>query len=128
MVTVEQILMKKGPDVVVADGSSTVYEAAKMMAQANVGAVVIKSGEEVAGIFTERDLLRKVVAHNRPPAETPLDDVMTSPVFSVALSDTADTCARLLEDKHIRHLVVVEQGALVGMISFRDVLYAQAAA
>ncbi|MFP4353801.1 MAG: CBS domain-containing protein [Phycisphaerae bacterium] len=125
MNTVEQILMSKGPDVIVAVGTNTVIEAAKMMAQANVGSVIIKEGQAPVGIFTERDLLRKVVATGKDPNTTPLSQVMSSPVRTVELATPIAEASQVLTTHHIRHLAVVEENALVGMISFRDVLKAE---
>jgi CBS domain-containing protein len=128
MPTVEDLLMQKGPDVIIASENDTVLTAAKMMAQANAGSVIVKDGDAPKGIFTERDLLRKVVAANKTPSQTQLGEVMTSPVKSVSLSTDLHEAREILSREHIRHLAVVEQNALVGMISFRDVLQAQAAA
>jgi CBS domain-containing protein len=125
MATVEDILMTKGPDVIVASSGTTVLEAAGMMAESNVGSVIIKDGDAPSGIFTERDLLKRVVSRRRDPETTLLGDVMTSPITSVSLGDDIAACAKLLTTQHIRHLAVVEDGALVGMISFRDVLTAR---
>jgi CBS domain-containing protein len=125
MTTVEDILMRKGPDVIVAVGGNTVLEAAKMMAQANVGSVIIKEDQAPVGIFTERDLLRKVVAPGKDPDSTTLGEVMSSPVRTVHLDTPISEASSILTTHHIRHLAVVEDGALVGMISFRDVLKAE---
>ena len=125
MRTVEDILMTKGPDVIVASPDTTVFEAAKMMDTGKVGSVVIKAADELAGIFTERDLMKKVVARGKDPAATPLSDVMTSPLKTCRLSDDVSKVADTMAMERIRHLVVVEQGALVGLISLRDVLSAE---
>jgi len=122
MATVEDILMQKGPDVTVACSTMTVRDATRLMSRANVGSVVIRDGEEVHGIFTERDLLRRMVAKGLNPDTTSLSQVMSTPVVSCGISDDLDTCKRLLTDKHIRHLTVIEGGALVGLIGFRDIL------
>jgi len=125
MATVEDILMAKGPDVIVAAADTAVREAAKMMAQANVGSVIILEDSRPAGIFTERDLLRRVVAPGRGTDETTLGEVMSSPVRSVGLDDDVAACAEVLAAEHIRHLAVVEQDALIGLISYRDVTRAR---
>ena len=125
MITVEEILMIKGPDVIVTTSSSTVLEAAKMMAEANVGSIIIRDGEEVVGIFTERDLLRRVTAHQKDPCSLLVADVMSSPVKSCRLDDDLQQCAKIFADSYIRHLAVIEEGSLVGLIGLRDVLTVQ---
>lgn len=124
MATVEEILMTKGPDVIVASPQTTALEAARLMSQANVGSVIIKDGEEVRGIFTERDLLQRVVAIRKDPDATLLSEVMTSPVKSCALSAELDDVVGLLTTKHMRHLAIVEDDALIGLIGLRDVMAA----
>jgi len=125
MSTVEDILMIKGPDVIVAAPDSTVEEAATLMGQANVGSVVIKDGETVAGIFTERDMLKRVIAKGLDPQVTRLSEVMSSPVKDCSLDETVVACAQRLKQDYIRHLAVIEDGALVGLIGLRDVMSAQ---
>ncbi len=125
MTTVEQVLAVKGPDVIVASSSTTVLEAAKLMSEANVGSVVVREEGQVLGIFTERDLLRRVVAHKKDPSQIQLQEVMSSPVKICRLNDDIRDCAEELTRTHIRHLAVIEDGALVGLISFRDVLTTQ---
>ncbi len=122
MPTIEDILMVKGPDVIVADSGATVSEAVKIMVHANVGSVIIRDSSEVLGIFTERDLLRRVVARCKDPSSLLLREVMSSPVKSCHLSDDVQDCADLLTKSGIRHLAVVEDGELVGVIGLRDIL------
>lgn len=125
MKTVEDILAVRGPSVITAPSTSTVKEAAKLMTEANVGSVVIREGREVQGIFTERDLLSRVVACGKDPSLVTLAEVMSAPVEACGLSDSVDECAARLTEGHIRHLIVVEDGALVGLISFRDMFSAR---
>lgn len=122
MATVEDILMSKGPDVIVTTPLTTVHEAVVMMCEAGVGAVVITDQNRVCGIFTERDLLRRVVAPRRDPNRTELHEVMTSPVRSVSLHTDVRQCGDLFTQQHLRHLAVMESDTLLGMISLRDVL------
>lgn len=122
MATVEDILMSKGPDVIIMSPLTTVQEAVMLMCEANVGAVVIKRQNEVCGIFTERDLLRRVVVPGRAPERTELQEVMTSPVRSVSLNTDVRECGEILTREHLRHLAIIENDALLGMVSLRDVL------
>jgi len=122
MTTVEQILAIKGPDVIVTAPTSTVREVSEMMVKANVGSVIVRDEGEVLGIFTERDLLRRVVAPGKNPSSLPVAEVMSSPVENCRLDDDIARCAERLTDRHIRHLAVIEDGALVGLIGLRDIL------
>jgi len=122
MTTVEDILAIKGPDVIVVAPTSTVQEACKLMAEANVGSVIVRQKGAVLGIFTERDLLRRVVATSKDPSVVLLAEVMSSPVASCGLTDDVAICAKQLAEGHIRHLAVIEEGALVGLIGLRDIL------
>lgn len=126
MITVEDILMGKGPDIIVATSQTTVLEAVKLMAEDKIGSVIIRDGEEIKGIFTERDLLCRVVAECKDPASVTLGEVMSSPVNACRLDDDVRKCARVLSETKTRHLAVVEDDALVGLISLRDVQAAQA--
>ena len=121
MKTVEQILAIKGPDVIVASSTSTVWEVSKLMAEANVGSVIVRDEGDVLGIFTERDLLRRVVSPGKEPASTLVSEVMSSPIQHCQLADSVDECAERLTDGHIRHLAVIEDGALIGLIGLRDI-------
>lgn len=125
MSTIEEILMVKGPDVVVAPSETSITQAAKLMAEAKVGSLIVKDGDAVKGIFTERDLLQRVVARRRDPEATGVSEVMSSPVEECRLADDTDMVADRLTSRHIRHLAVIEEGALVGMISLRDVMAAK---
>jgi len=122
MRTVEDILMAKGSEVIVSAHTETVLDAARLMAEAHVGSLVIRQNHQVAGVFTEQDLLRRVVAAGKDPSATPLAQVMSSPVLTCRLTDDLADCARRMSERKIRHLVVVEQDALVGVISLRDIL------
>jgi CBS domain-containing protein len=126
MITVEDILMGKGPDIIVATSKTTVLEAVKLMAEDNIGSVIIRDDQDIKGIFTERDLLKRVVAECKDPANITLNEVMSSPVNACRIDDDVRKCARVLAETRTRHLAVVEDNALVGLISLRDVQAAQA--
>jgi CBS domain-containing protein len=122
MITVEQILAVKGPDVIVTEPDANVHEVCRLMAEANVGSVIVRAGQEVRGIFTERDLLRRIVAAGKDPAATAVGEVMSSPVRHCRLHDDVSRCAHRLADGHIRHLAVIEDGVLIGLIGLRDIM------
>lgn len=127
MSTVEDILMVKGPDVVVAGPDNTVEEAAKMMCQANVGSVIVKDDDAITGIFTERDMLKRVVAKGLDPKAVKLLDVMSSPVKTCTLEDSVESSADIFKKAYVRHLAVVDDGVLIGVIGLRDIMSAQLA-
>jgi signal-transduction protein with cAMP-binding, CBS, and nucleotidyltransferase domain len=123
MVTVERILKakKKGFWTVAPDISA--YEALQLMAAKDVGALLVVGKEKsLLGIFTERDYSRKVVLKGRSSKDTPICELMTESVFSVTPDDPIETCMALMNDKHVRHLPVLERGRPVGLVSVRDVV------
>jgi len=126
VITVKNILMGKDPEVIVAASTTTVLDAATLMAKDQIGSIVIRDHGKVLGIFTERDLLCRVVAAGKDPSAVTLEEVMSSPVNACRLDDDVRKCARILSETNTRHLAVVEGGALVGLISLRDVQAAQA--
>jgi CBS domain-containing protein len=121
--TVRQILAGKA-DVYMVSPDDTIFDALRLMADKNVGAVLVLSGGEIAGIVSERDYARKVVLLGRTSKTTPVREIMTTEVVSVEPGWTADQCMALMTDRRIRHLPVVENGALVGIISIGDVVRA----
>ncbi len=122
MTTVEELLLIKGPDVIVTGPTCTVLEVSKLMAEANVGSVIVREEGAVLGIFTERDLLRRIVVQGKDPSTVPVVEVMSSPVQSCRLADEIAMCGERFAEEHIRHLAVIEDGALVGLIGLRDIL------
>jgi CBS domain-containing protein len=121
--TVRQMLAGK-TNVYSVTPEDTIYDALRLMADRNIGAVVVLSGEEIRGIFSERDYARKVILLGKTSRTTPVGEIMTTNVISVELDWTADQCMALMTDKHIRHLPVVEKGRLVGVISIGDAVRA----
>lgn len=101
---------------------AAVLDAARLMNQHRIGALVVTSGERVIGIFTERDIMNRVVAERRDPATVRVGEVMTSPVAVCSLSTTRDECRSVMRHRRVRHLPVVEDGQLAGMISVGDLL------
>ena len=125
MNTIKSIIAVKGYDLIVLSPSTPVLQTVELMAEINVGTVVIGNDGQVLGIFTERDLLRRVVGPGLDPAALTLWDVMSSPVKYCSLQDGLRKCAELFDKTQIRHLVVAEEGILVGLISQRDILRTQ---
>jgi len=104
--------------------SDTVYDALRLMADKNIGAVVVVSNQEIDGIFSERDYARKVILLGKTSRETFVSETMTTQVVSVEPDWTADQCMALMTEKRIRHLPVIERGRLIGVISIGDVVRA----
>ncbi|MBS0582801.1 MAG: CBS domain-containing protein [Proteobacteria bacterium] len=101
-----------------------VLAAIQMMADKFVGALLVMRGDELLGIVSERDYARKVILKGRSSSNTPVRDIMTAEVISISPHETVHRCMRLVTDKHIRHLPVVENGKVVGMLSIGDLVKA----
>ena len=121
---VADILQAKGNIIYSVTGSTTVYEAIKVMGEKNIGALLVLEGGKLTGILSERDYPRKVVLKGKASRETSVSDIMTAEVITVMPSDTIETCMELMTQKHIRHLPIVESGNVLGMISIGDVVNA----
>lgn len=122
--TVNQILNAKGKNVYSVRTTTTVYEALKVMGEKNIGAILIIDGSELKGILSERDYARKIVLRDKSSKETFVDEIMESTVFTVKLSDNLEDCMELMSTKRIRHLPVLEDEIVVGIISISDVVKA----
>ncbi len=125
MPTVQAILKVKGPQVVTADADEPVLSAALLMNKHGIGGVVVTEGGQVVGMFTERDVLRRVVAERRESATTRLREVMTSPVISCRPDTDLDECRRLVTEQRVRHLPVMQGDELCGIITSGDILAQQ---
>ncbi len=122
--TIRQLLNRKGYDVVSISPEATVYEALELMADKDVGAVLVMDGDKLLGIFSERDYARKCILRNRRSKETKVKELMTSNVFTISPSASINEAMELMTKHHIRHLPVVENGKVVGVISIGDVVKA----
>jgi CBS domain-containing protein len=100
----------------------TVLEAAGLMARVHIGAVPVVDEGRLAGVFTERDVLARVIAAHRDPAATAIADVMSTELVTAEISEAYDVCLRRMQHAHVRHLLVVEGGQLAGILSLRDLL------
>lgn len=119
---VEQILAEKGRQVHAVRPDSTVLEALEVLAAHNIGALAVTEGDRLAGIFSERDYARKVILQGKASRDTLVGDSMTADVVTVSPGDDMTYCMQLMTDRRIRHLPVVDDGKLVGMISVGDVV------
>jgi CBS domain-containing protein len=126
MATVKDILDRKGSNVVTIVPDDSVLTAAKLMNQLRIGGVVVVEDGEIVGIFTERDILRRVVAERLDPATTPIREVMTTPVTTCRPGAPLDEVRALITEKRVRHLPVVDDDGLCGIVTSGDLLAHQA--
>ncbi len=123
MTTIRQILSGK-PEVFSVDPDATVLDALRLMEERNIGALLVMKGGRLVGIFSERDYARRMVLHGRGSRDTAVREVMTSDVFVISPDVTSGECMVHMTDRHVRHLPVVEDGKVVGVISIGDVVRA----
>jgi CBS domain-containing protein len=122
--TVEEILQYKGREVWTIGPKATVLEALKIMAEKDIGALIVVQDDKVVGIISERDYARKVVLRGRTSVSTPVKDIMTDKVYYVTPKTTVVECQALFTEQSIRHLPVLDEGKLVGVVSIGDVVKA----
>lgn len=122
MTTVQQLLDAKGQEIYFVRPDNTVLDALKVMENKNVGAVVVKDGDRLVGIFTERQYARKVFLKGRSSPKTLVREVMETDVICVGPEQNAEACMALMSEKGIRHLPVIRDEHLVGMISIGDLV------
>ncbi|MEW6286747.1 MAG: CBS domain-containing protein, partial [Chloroflexota bacterium] len=122
MTTLRDIIRKKGEEVYSISPEATVFEALKMMADYNTGALLVISDGKVQGILSERDCVRRVDLHGRNSRDTKVADIMTSKVLYAQATQSIEECIAIMIDKNIRHLPVFDGDELVGLISARDAL------
>lgn len=122
--TVAQLLGDKGATVHTVLPTATVTEILKLMAEQNIGSVVVAKGDQLLGIFSERDYVRKVWPDGPIHANTPVKEIMTGNVRTVSLTQTVADCMGMMTDHRIRHLPVIDRGKLVGIISIGDIVKA----
>jgi CBS domain-containing protein len=117
-----EILEEKGRDVLEIDADASVFDAVQLMVEMNVGSLLVTEGGEITGIVTERDYLRRVTLEGRTDRETAVREIVSSPLI-VATPDTSiDECMALMTDRRIRHVPVVEEGKVVGLVSIGDLV------
>jgi CBS domain-containing protein len=120
--TVADILKDKGRNLYRVDGEVSVLDAVREMVEANVGSLLVEVDGRIEGIVTERDYLRRVALEGRDERETPVREIMTSPLIVVGPDTPIDECRAVMTEKRIRHLPVVEDGEIVAVVSIGDVV------
>ena len=124
MLTVNDILKNKDKVVFSVEPEQSVYEALVVLGEKNIGALVVMQGDELKGILSERDYARKVVLKDRNSRDTKVSEIMTAKVITVEPTDSVEHCMNIMSEKKIRHLPVVSDQKLVGVISIGDVVTA----
>jgi len=117
-----EILEEKGGEVLKVDAEASVFEAVQLMVEKNVGSLLVTEGGDITGIVTERDYLRRVTLEARTDRETPVREIMSSPLIVASPQTTVDECMALMTDRRIRHVPVVEEGSVVGVVSIGDLV------
>src|SRR5215468_2077201 len=124
MRSVRDILRKKSPEVCSVRPDTSVYDALKLMAEKNIGAVLVMETNRPVGILSERDYARQVILKGKASKDTPVREIMTSRVVFVRPEQNVEECMAVMTDKRIRHLPVLEEGRLIGILSIGDVVKA----
>jgi CBS domain-containing protein len=122
MSRVSDILETKGRDVLAIDAGATVLDAVETMVGGNVGALIVTDGGRLAGIVTERDYLRRVTLEGRDERTTPVREIMSAPFAYVEPDATIDECMAIMTERRFRHLPVLDDGELAGIVSIGDVV------
>lgn len=124
MHTLRQLLGSKTPEVYAVAPGDSVIDAIRLMAEKGVGAVLVMDGARLAGIVSERDYARKIVLHGKSSADTSVRDIMTADVVTVNPHQTVEQCMQIVTDHRIRHLPVVDDEEVIGVISIGDLVKA----
>ncbi len=122
MKKISHILEKKGRQVYSVIASTSVFDALEVMMEKNISAILVMEKEELLGIFTERDYARKLVLQGKSSRETAIGEIMTANLLTLSGNSTIDQCMEIMTDRKIRHLPVLENNYVVGMISIGDVV------
>jgi CBS domain-containing protein len=124
MKLVKHLLDSKGRHIISVTPGTSVFEAIKIMADKTVGSLLVMEDEEVRGIITERDYARKVIIKGRSSESTMVSEIMSTDVMTTSSSQSVNSCMELMTEKRIRHLPVVEDNRVIGMISIGDLVQA----
>ena len=122
MITVKELLKKKSGDIWSISPQASVYQALELMAQKEVGALLVIENDKLVGIFSERDYARKIILKGKASKETAVSELMTTSVYYVTPDNTLEEAMALMTSKHIRHLPIMNQGKLSGVVTLGDVV------
>ena len=122
MNTVQQILNTKPLQIFSVSADTSVLEALKLMTEKNISALLITVDEKLLGIFTERDYARKIILQGKSSKDTAISEVMTANLITISPKDGIDLCMKIMSEKHIRHLPVLHEDKILGMVSIGDVV------
>ena len=122
MYLVKNILDEKGYEVLTIEPEATVYEALKKMAGRNIGALLVMKNEKVVGVFSERDYARKIILMGKSSKESKVGELLSERIFYVKPTTTTTECMQIMTDHRVRHLPVLEDGKLVGIVSIGDIV------
>lgn len=121
---VRNLLQSKKSEILSVSPDQSVYEALQLMAEKNIGAVLVTSNKKLVGILSERDYARKIILKGKTSKETKVEEIMTSQVLYVSTDKSVEDCMAIMSEKHIRHLPIIDNGELLGIISIGDVVKA----
>ena len=122
MITIKELLKKKSGDIWSISPQASVYQALELMAQKEVGALLVIENGKLVGIFSERDYARKIILKGKASKETAVSELMTTSVYYVTPDNTLEEAMALMTSKHIRHLPIMNQGKLSGVVTLGDVV------
>lgn len=122
MKTIKDVLRDKGRAVWAIDAGASVLDALRLMADKEIGALMVMEEDRLAGVMSERDYARKVVLHGKSSKDTPVGEIMTRKVLYVRPEQTVEECMALMTDKHIRHMPVLDGDLMVGIVSIGDIV------
>jgi len=124
MRTIRDILQEKGFDIYAITPESSVFQALQLMAEKNVGALLVMTGDTVEGLISERDYARKIVLKGRLSRDVPVREIMSAEIVAIGPEEDVERCMTLMTHKRVRHLPVFENGRLIGLISIGDIVKA----
>ena len=120
--TIRQVLATKGSEVTTTTPQALVFDALTVMGEKNIGALVVTEGDQVVGVFSERDYSRKVILQGKTSRTTTVAEILSHPVITIGPDDSIEECMKRMTENRIRHLPVLEEGKMVGVVSIGDVV------